>query len=110
MSPAVAQSLPIISLAVAGFLLKQLGLIRPGDGQVLARFIVNTTLPAAIFLSVARANVAPDRLAVLALCGIAISLGLRVAAGWCVSRLRLERRAAGVVILYEMVINVGFFL
>jgi len=110
MSPAVAQSLPIISLAVAGFLLKQLGLIRPGDGQVLARFIVNTILPAAIFLSVARANVAPDRLAVLALCGIAISLGLRVAAGWCVSWLKLERRAAGVVILAAMVINVGFFL
>ena len=110
MNPAVAQSLPIISLAVVGFLLKQSSLIRPGDGQVVARFIINTTLPAAIFLSVARANVAPERLAVLALCGIAISLGLRAAAGWCVSRLKLERRVAGVVILAAMVINVGFFL
>ena len=110
MNPAVAQSLPIISLAVAGFLLKQVGLIRPGDGQVVARLIVNTTLPAAIFLSVARANVAPERLAVLALCGIVVSLGLRVVAGWCVSRLKLERRVAGVVILAAMVINVGFFL
>jgi predicted permease len=110
MNPAVAQSLPIISLAVAGFLLKQVGLIRPGDGQVVARIIVNTTLPAVIFLSVARANVTPERLAVLALCGIVISLGLRVAAGWCVSRLKLERRVAGVVILAAMVINVGFFL
>jgi predicted permease len=110
MNPAVAQSLPVISLAVAGFLLKQAGLIRPGDGQVLARIIVNTTLPAVIFLSVARANVAPERLAVLALCGIATSLGLRAAAGWCVSRLKLERRAAGVVVLAAMVINVGFFL
>jgi len=27
-----------------GFLLKQAGLIRPGDGQVMARLIVNTTL------------------------------------------------------------------
>jgi len=110
MNPAVAQSLPVISLAVAGFLLKQAGLIRPGDGQVMARVIVNTTLPAVIFLSVARANVTPERLAVLALCGIVISLGLRAAAGWCVSRLKLERRVAGVVILAAMVINVGFFL
>ena len=110
MNPAVAQSLPIISLVVAGFLLKQVGLIRPGDGQVMARIIVNTTLPAVIFLSVARANVTPERLAVLALCGIVISLGLRVAAGWCVSRLKLERRVAGVVVLAAMVINVGFFL
>ena len=110
MNPAVAQSLPIIGLAVVGFLLKQVGLIRPGDGQVAARIIVNTTLPAVIFLSVARANVAPERLAVLALCGIVVSLGLRAAAGWCVSRLKLERRVAGVVILAAMVINVGFFL
>jgi predicted permease len=110
MNPAVAQSLPIISLAVAGFLLKLAGLIRPGDGQVVARIIVNTTLPAAIFLSVARADVTPERLAVLALCGIVISLGLRVVAGWCVSRLKLERRVAGVVVLAAMVINVGFFL
>jgi len=110
MNPAVAQSLPIISLAVAGFLLKQIGLIRPGDGQVAARIIVNTTLPAVIFLSVARADVTPERLAVLALCGIVVSLGQRVAAGWCVSRLKLERRMAGVVVLAAMVINVGFFL
>src|SRR5512136_420611 len=110
MNSAVAQSLPIISLAVVGFLLKQIGLIRPGDGQVAARIIVNTTLPAVIFLSVARADVTPERLAVLALCGIVISLGLRAAAGWCVSRLKLERRVAGVVVLVAMVINVGFFL
>ncbi len=110
MNPAVAQSLPIISLVVAGFLLKQAGLIRPGDGQVMARLIVNTTLPAIIFLSVARANVTPARLAILALCGILVSLGLRAAAGWWVNRLELERSVAGVMVLASMVINVGFFL
>jgi len=110
MNPAVAQSLPIISLVVGGFMLKQAGFIHPGDGQVIARLIVNTTLPAVIFLSVARANVTPERLAVLALCGIVVSLGLRGAAGWCVGRLKLERQVAGVVILAAMVINVGFFL
>jgi predicted permease len=110
LNPAIAQSLPVISLAVAGFLLKQAGLLRPGDGQAAARIIVNTTLPAVIFLAVARANVTPARLAVLALCGMVISLGLRAAAGWCVNRLKLERRVAGVVILAAMVTNVGFFL
>lgn len=110
MNPSIASSLPVLSLVVVGFLLKQAGLIRPGDGQVLARVIINTTLPAIIFLSVARANVAPERLAVLALCGIAASLGLRVAAGWWASRLKLERQVAGVVVLAAMVINVGFFL
>ena len=57
MNSAIAQSLPILSLVVVGFLLKQAGLIRPGDGQVMTRLIVNTTLPAIIFLSVAHANV-----------------------------------------------------
>ncbi len=44
MSPAVAQSLPILCLMAVGFLLKQAGLIRPSDGQVLSRLIINTTL------------------------------------------------------------------
>ena len=110
MNSAIAQSLPILSLVVVGFLLKQTGLIRPGDGQVMTRLIVNTTLPAIIFLSVARANVTPGRLAVLALCGMLVSLGLRVASGWWASHLKLERQIAGVMVLAAMITNVGFFL
>ena len=94
MNLAIAQSLPIISLVVVGLLLKQAGLIRPGGGQVMTRLIVNTTFPAIIFLSVSRANVTPGKLAVLALCGILVSLGLRVASGWWANHLKLERQLA----------------
>jgi len=110
MSSAVTQSLPIISLVVLGFLLKQVGIIHPGDGNVMARFIINTTLPAVIFLSIAQADVSPARMAVLVLCGLAIPLGLRVVAGYLVQWLGLERRLAGVVILATMATNIGFFL
>ena len=63
-----------------------------------------------LFLSVSRANATPDRLAVLALCGILLSLGLRVASGWWANHLKLERQVAGVMVLASMVTNVGFFL
>ena len=110
MNSAVRQSLPILSLIVAGFLLKQVGLIRSGDSQVIARLIINTTLPAVIFLSIARANVAPAQMALLALCGVVVSLGLSLIAGSVVGFLELERQVAGVVILATMIINIGFFL
>jgi hypothetical protein len=70
MSTAVRQSLPILSLVIAGFLFKQVGLLRSGDGQVMARLIINLTLPAVIFLSIAQANVSPARMALLAVCGV----------------------------------------
>ena len=110
MNPAISQSLPILSLVVAGFLLKQLGLIRSGDSQVMARLILNITLPALIFLSVARVNVGPAQLALLALCGVLVSLGLSLVSSLSVGYLGMERQVAGVFILATMIINVGFFL
>lgn len=110
MSPAVAQTLPVISLMFVGFLLRQAGLIRDNDGQALSRLIINTTLPAIIFLSVARATIAPERLVVLALCGFLVALSQRLVSGWLVEKLKLDRQIAGVVILGTMIINVGFFL
>ncbi|HEX9115181.1 MAG TPA: AEC family transporter [Anaerolineae bacterium] len=110
MNPAIAQTLPILSLVVAGFLLKQSGLFREGDGGVLARVIINTTLPAVIFLSVSRAAVPPARLLVLALCGMAIPLLMRWVSGSLSLRMRWPRRIAGVVILGTMATNIGFFL
>ena len=110
MSPAVAQSLPILCLMAGGFLLKQAGLIRPSDGQVLSRLIINTTLPAVIFLSVARANVAPASLAILAGCGLSVALVQRLVAGQVARWFKFDRAVAGVVILGTMIVNVGFFL
>jgi len=43
MNSAVRQSLQILSLVIVGFMLKQIGLIRSGDSQVIARLIINTT-------------------------------------------------------------------
>lgn len=110
MTSPVRQALPIFGFVLVGFLLKQVGLIRLGDSQVIARLIINTTLPALIFLSIARANVAPSKLAVLALCGMLVSLGLSVISGSLAGYLGYERQIAGVVILGTMIINIGFFL
>jgi malate permease and related proteins len=110
MSPAVVQTLPILCLMAVGCLLKQAGLIRSGDGQVLTRLIVNATLPAVIFLSVARANVSPARLALLASCGFLLAVTQRAVAGQAVRWFKFNRAVAGVVILGAMIVNVGFFL
>jgi malate permease and related proteins len=110
MNPVIAQSLPIIGLVGIGFVLRQVGVIRAGDGNVMARLIINATLPAVIFLSVAQAEVSPSRLAVLLLCGMAIPLLQRMVAGFFVDRLHLERRVAGVMLISTMVAQVGFFL
>lgn len=110
MNPAIRQTLPILSLVVMGFLLKQIGLIRSGDSQVIARLIMNTTLPAVIFLSIARARVDPKQMGLLALCGVLVCVGSGALAGWLVSHLHLERQIAGVVILAAMILNIGFVL
>ena len=110
MNSAVRQTLPILSLVVVGFLLKQVGLLRQGDSQVMARLIINATLPAVIFLSIARANVTPAKMALLGLCGVIVTLGLGLTSGAITSYLHLERQIAGVIILASMIINIGFFL
>ncbi len=110
MNPAVRQTLPILTLVVVGFLLKQIGLFRQGDSQVMARLILNITLPAVIFLSIAQANVTPAMMALLGFCGAVVSLGVGLVSGGLTSYLHLEREIAGVIILGSMIINVGFFL
>ncbi len=110
MNPIITQSLPIIGLVGVGFLLRQIGVIRAGEGTVLTRLIMNATLPAVIFLSVAKAEVAPSRLVVLLLCGITVPLIQRAIAGFVVSRFHIERSIAGVIVISTMAAQVGFFL
>jgi malate permease and related proteins len=110
MNSAVRQILPILSLVVVGFLLKQIGLFRSGDSQVMARLIINITLPVVIFLSIARANVSPAKMALLAFCGVVVSLGLGVISGAVTRYLHVEQQVAGVIILATMIMNIGFFL
>ena len=110
MNPAIAQSLPIISLVMVGFLLKKVGVIRPGDGAVMSRFILNITLPAVIFLSVSRANIEPLRLALLSFLGVVVALTLRFLSDRSTKALILEPEVAGVIVLGTTVMNVGAFL
>lgn len=110
MNVAVRQSLPVLSLLVGGFILRQVGLIRLNDVQGLARLIMNSTLPAVILLSISRAQVSPARLGLLALCGMLVSLLLSFAASLVTRAWNIPRPQAGVVILGAMIINIGFFL
>ncbi len=110
MNPAIRQTLPILSLVAVGFLLKQVGILRTGDNQVLARLIINITLPAVIFLSIAQARVTPAMMALLGFCGVVVSLGLGLTTIALTNYLHLERQIAGVIILASMIINIGFFL
>jgi malate permease and related proteins len=110
LNPTVAESLPVISLVMVGFLLKMIGVIKQEDGPLLSRLILTITLPAVIFLSVSQADVEPLSLGLLALCSFLISIVLRILSGNFVKWLKVEKSIAGVVILGSMVMNVGTFL
>lgn len=104
------QSLPILVLIFIGFFLKQVGILRRDDGHTMARIIISTTLPAVLFVSLARADIEPQGLMVLGLCGAAIPLVLHQLALWASRAMGLNREVAGVVVISTMVTNVGFFL
>jgi predicted permease len=106
----LGQSAPIIGLMVVGFLLRQGQIIHPGDGHVMARLIINTTLPALIFVSLARADIEPASLIILALCGAAIPLILHRLAMLLARIMQLKRGIAGVMVISTMATNIGFFL
>lgn len=110
MNPTIAQSLPILSLVLVGFVLKKVRIIHYGDGPVMTRFILNITLPAVIFLSVARANIEPLRLALLSGLGLLVAISLKFLSDRTARSLRLEPEVAGVVVIGSMVMNVGAFL
>jgi hypothetical protein len=109
-NPTIAQSLPILSLVVVGFVLKKVRIIHAGDGPVMTRFILNITLPAVIFLSVSRANIEPLRLVFLASLGILVALALRFISDRTIRTLNLESEVAGVIIVGATVMNIGAFL
>jgi len=106
----LGQSAPIIGLVIIGFLLRQGHIIRPEDGHVMVRLIINITLPAVIFISLARADVELGSLMILALCGAAIPLILHRLAMWLAQIMRLNRGIAGAMVVSAMATNIGFFL
>jgi len=110
MNLVLAQSAPIIGLVIIGFLLRHGRIIRPDDGRVMLRLVANTTLPAVIFVSLARADVEPAGLVVLAMCGAAIPLVLHRLATAVARIMRLERGVAGVMVVSTLATNVGHFL
>ncbi len=110
MTTVVVQSLPLLGLIVVGFLTKRARWLRPEDGHSLVRVIVNTTLPALVLSSLARANVDPSRLFLLAACGAAIPLVLHRVAIHAANGMRLERRVGGVVVLSTLASSVGLFM
>ena len=110
MNEILSQSLPIIALMAFGFLLRQGRVLKRDDGHTMARVILNATLPALLFLAVARADVEPISLMVLGLCGATIPLVLQGIAVAVTRALRLERPVAGVVVISVMITNIGYFL
>lgn len=110
MGAILSQSLPILALVFVGFLLKQARILRRDDGHTMARIIINTTLPAVLFVSLARADIEPKGLLVLALCGAAIPFVLHWLSIYVSRAMGLKREVAGVVVISTMVTNIGFFL
>lgn len=110
MASILSQSLPILTWIVAGFLFRQARILRHDDGHTMARVIIYATLPALLFLSLARAELAVGRILVLAFCGAAIPLILQLVARLAAKAMHLGKPMAGVLITSTMVSNVGFFL
>lgn len=110
MASILSQSLPILTWMVAGFLFRQARILRHEDGHTIARVIIYATLPALLFLSLARAELEVGSILVLAFCGAAIPLVLQLLARLAAKAMHLEKPVAGVLITSTMVSNIGFFL
>ena len=95
----LSQSARIIGLLIIGFLLRQGQIIRPEDGHVILCLIITITLPAVIFVSLARADVELGSLMILALCGAAIPLILHWLVMWLARTVRLKRGVAGLIVV-----------
>jgi len=104
------RSLPIVGLIGVGFVLRQLRILRQEDGHTMVRVVVNTTLPALVFMSLVHAQVEMRTLLVFALAGAAVSLVLHAAAMAATRALGWPARVAGVVVLCTLVGSVGMFL
>ncbi len=110
MATILLQSLPMLAWIAAGCLFRQARILRRDDGHAMARVIIYATLPALLFLSLARAELAVGSIVLLAFCGAAIPLLLQLGARLAVRAMRLEKAVAGVLITSTMVSNIGFFL
>jgi predicted permease len=110
MNPTIAESLPVISLVMVGYILKKINVIKLEDGPLLTKLILTLTLPSVIFLSISQANVEPTSLGLLAICSFIVVMTLRLLSGRITKWLNLEDSVAGVVILTSMVMNIGTFL
>jgi len=102
--------LPLAAIAmlfVAGVVARQRGRLEPGQGRRLLRFVVNFGLPALILGSLSRVPLDP---ALIRLPVIAMTVSLIIgAAAWAMTRaLRLERAAAGALVVSAMVMNLAF--
>lgn len=106
----MGQTYPLVTLVAIGFLIRWLGILRQEDGEVLSSVIMHTTLPATIFLSVARTRVSPTSVGLLVLCAIAIPLLLHLTARVIAGGLDLKRESKGVFLASSTVSMLGFFL
>ncbi len=109
MSDILIQSAPLIGLIALGFLVKQLGVVRPEDRHALVRVIFNLTLPAVVFVSLSQAQISARTLGLLALCGAAIPLILQFAAFGTARILRLDRETTGIVAMSTLASTVMSF-
>jgi predicted permease len=104
------QTYQIVALAALGALLRHLGTLSRDDGETLANVVVSTTLPAAIFTSVARTDISLASVGLLVLSAMAIPLVQFLVGRMIIGKLSLDRAAQGVFLASTTVSNVGFFL
>jgi predicted permease len=106
----LSRSLPLIGFIVIGFLLKEIGLIHRSDRRSIARLMFATTVPAAVLVSLSRADVKLGSLLVLAACGALIPLATHLAAIQMTKRVRLSTSVGQGVVLCTLSSSVMTYL
>jgi hypothetical protein len=109
MTTILTQSMPLIGLIVLGFAAKQLGVIRLEDRHALVRVIFNLTLPAVVFVSLSRAQIAPRTLAMIAAIGAVLPILIHFAAERAAKALKLDRATSGVLVLSTLASSIMIF-
>jgi len=106
----LGQTYPIVALAAICFLIRWLGILHRQGGESLAGVIVHTTLPATIFLSIARTSVSLGSVGLLITCSISIPLLLYLTARVIAEWLGVGCKTRGVFLASPTISNLGFFL
>jgi predicted permease len=99
--------LPVIFIFVLGFILKMLGVLKSGHGDVFMKVVFYLSLPSLVILSLTRVELSGEFawLPLISFSVIMIQFGISFISG---KLMKMDRKTHGVLLAGTMIMNIGF--